>query len=461
VKSLKVFVLLLVLLVPIAVAASPQVIYGTDKSIYFTTGTTGTVSTINNYINGNSSIEIWNVCNNGTFQTGAEQDTQRGNTSTEIRTAINGSDMNLSSLKVINNVTILGTLIGDSPLKIAGGIQLLADGIQNCDLKTDENGTTYCGQDATGGGGGSVVTQVVGQPVIVRQLAQYSTNNNTLWLPTNLMLNISRPGTYMVTCDLLFTSQAATTGLAINLSGNFTSSNTNINYEMWSAATTKAVLSATAFGTALTGTGSATAVMAKNTVIADFTATSTGWLHLWMRSEISASMVYLERGSKCELWNMTGLQQVPVTNATGSYPAVRRQTTDRTSIVINKANSTDINFTVENNKKYSLECDLLFTSAAATTGLVVMVNTSATTSDVNMQYEMWSAATTKAPLSATAFGQNLTGTGSGAAVIAKNTLDVDFTTTSAGAIFLNFRSEIAASLATLKRGSVCRLYDVT
>jgi hypothetical protein len=123
--------------------------------------------------------------------------------------------------------------------------------------------------------------------------------------------------------------------------------------------------------------------------------------------------------------------------------------------------ATNLNFNVDTSKNYTLKCDILYTGAAATTGQAINLSTTATTADVNIMYNTWSSATASVGFSAISFATALTGTGSGATVVRPNLIIADFRTTSTGTINLGIRSEVAGSATTLKRGSMCTLYDVT
>jgi len=126
-------------------------------------------------------------------------------------------------------------------------------------------------------------------------------------------------------------------------------------------------------------------------------------------------------------------------------------------------NMTSLGFVLEANKNYSMRCDLLYTSAVATTGMVVNLSSTAPASitDLEVSYDTWSSATGKVGFSTTTLATALTGTGSGVGVIYTSRINAGLRTTGATAINISTRSEISASLMTLKRGSTCVLYDVT
>jgi hypothetical protein len=239
-------------------------------------------------------------------------------------------------------------------------------------------------------------------------------------------------------------------------------SNVNLVYQTWSSATAPVTLSATVFNTALIGTGGQlTPAININYIFADFTTTGAGVIKLQFRSEVNVSDTRILRGSSCTLKNATAYFITPIANATGRFPATIRQTTDVLTTSATVFNSTQLNFTLATNKIYRLNCELVFTGAAATTGETINLTTTATTGNLNLRYQTWSSATAPVTLSATVFNTALVGTGSGATIMLTNKVSADFNTTSTGELRLLHRSEIAASASTLKRGSYCELWDMT
>lgn len=167
--------------------------------------------------------------------------------------------------------------------------------------------TEVCYSNGTGctAGGGGTTTIVQGQPLVIRQMNPLSTNNHTLWSSSDIQYNLVTGTRYYMICNLLYTGQATTTGLALNITNNATVSNVNINYDTWSSNTAKVGFSSLYFNTALTGTGSGAGVIYYSKVIADFNQTSDGVLMLWKRSEVSGSIATLINGSTCKLYNVT------------------------------------------------------------------------------------------------------------------------------------------------------------
>ncbi|MEK6923585.1 MAG: hypothetical protein AABW84_02755, partial [Nanoarchaeota archaeon] len=139
---------------------------------------------------------------------------------------------------------------------------------------------------------------------------------------------------------------------------------------------------------------------------------------------------------------------------------IKVQRRDIASVSILVYNATSLNFPVKSGRNYTINCNLLYTGAAATTGMRVNFTSTALTADVTLSYNTWSSATASVGFSATSF-TNLTGTGSGAGVIKLHKLIADFRTTAAGNVNLTIASEVATSASTLKRGSMCELFDIT
>jgi hypothetical protein len=140
---------------------------------------------------------------------------------------------------------------------------------------------------------------------------------------------------------------------------------------------------------------------------------------------------------------------------------IKRQTADVSTSDAAIWSNTSMNFSLSASRNYTMRCDILFTGAIAGTGQTINLSTTATTSNVNIAYDTWSSATAPIGFSATSFGTALMGTGSGAAVIRPNFIFADFQTSSTGYLLLQIRSEAGGSATTLKRGSMCYLYDVT
>ena len=323
---------------------------------------------------------------------------------------------------------------------------------------TANNGGVQCVAVTNGG----TTTSVIGQPLLIRQLAQLSTNNNTVWSPTDLAFTIEPNRKHTMECDILFSGDAATTGMVINWTTNITSSNMNNIYQTWSSATAPVVISNGAFGTVMTGTGSGAAIVQPSKFISDFNSISGGELRMLIRSEVSGSNTVIHRGSTCKLYDRVNYTTVPVSNPTGWYPATTWQAyDDTTNNATTQWNNTMLNFTLETGKKYNLNCNLLTNATISTTGVVINLTTDATTSNVNIIYNTWSSGVAPVVLSATAFETALIGTGSAAANKTISQVFADFETTSAGTLKLMYKSEVALSNVTMGRGSTCRLYDIT
>jgi hypothetical protein len=312
------------------------------------------------------------------------------------------------------------------------------------------------------GGSSTTIPLASGDFTTVRQYADLSTNNNWTWSDSDLKFNVSTGQQYQMKCEVFYTGAAATTGQVINMTTGGSVSNVDLVYQTWSAAATPVTLSATVFNTNLIGTGGQlTPAMNINYIFADFTTTGEGVIKLQFRSEVNLSDTRLIRGSSCTLKNATAYFITPIANATGRYPATIRQSVDVNTTNATVFNSTQLNFTLESGKIYKLNCEILYTSAATSTGQVINVSTTASVSNVNLVYQTWSAAATPVTLSATVFGTALTGTGSGAAITQRNLIVADFNTTSTGILSLLSRSEIAGSQLSIKGGSVCELWDMT
>lgn len=150
------------------------------------------------------------------------------------------------------------------------------------------------------------------------------------------------------------------------------------------------------------------------------------------------------------------------TDQTGSgTPPIYR--TVLTDVITNSStvyNVTSLGFPVTSGKNYTLDCSLLYTSAVATTGMTLAINTSITSNNVVISFDTWSSATAKVTVSGTTFNSNLIGTGSGATLIHQNRLVAGFGAMSTGNINISTRSEVVASVMTLKRGSYCMLLEI-
>jgi hypothetical protein len=195
--------------------------------------------------------------------------------------------------------------------------------------------------------------------------------------------------------------------------------------------------------------------------MSDFMTTSNGVFRLLFRSEISGSTIQLEQGSKCELYNVSGYSDQPIKNAVQSIPAIKRQSVNLPGASATIWNMTNLTFNVFGGTQYNLNCDLLYTSAVATTGMTINLTNTGSSSNVIIMYDTWSSATAKVGLSQTAFNTALVGTGSGTAVIYYSKVVADFNQTANGVLSLMKRSEIDTSLLTLVNGSTCKLYNVT
>jgi hypothetical protein len=232
-------------------------------------------------------------------------------------------------------------------------------------------------------------------------------------------------------------------------------------YNTWSSATANVGLSAKVFDTALVGTGSGLAIILPNQIVADFTTVGGGYMKLNFRSEVALSSIYVMRGSMCKLYNMNITNPTPVTNSSGRYAGVVRQSINISTTSNTVFNATDLKFNLTSGKTYSLDCNILTTSQIATTGLTINVSNTATTSNVYVMYNTWSSATAKVGLSTNVFNTALVGTGSGLAIILPNQIVADFTTTSDGVLTVSGRSEVSGSRIDILRGSYCELYDMT
>lgn len=140
----------------------------------------------------------------------------------------------------------------------------------------------------------------------------------------------------------------------------------------------------------------------------------------------------------------------------------KRQPFDINTNNITAWNTTRLNFSVVENTNYSLECRLLYTGNAATTGQALNLSAFFRANNVTISYETWSSATAPVTLSANVFNTSLLGTGSGATVILQNNVKADFQALSSGILAPQIRSELATTnLSTLKQGSTCLLYNMT
>ena len=102
------FALMIFLLftIPTSAALSPIVKFPSGRM--YVQSSNGSVNNYYQTIGGNTTQEIWAVCNNGTFQTGSELDTQRGNSSSEMRLGVNGTPhLNASILQ--GNAVCIGS----------------------------------------------------------------------------------------------------------------------------------------------------------------------------------------------------------------------------------------------------------------------------------------------------------------------------------------------------------------
>ena len=293
-----------------------------------------------------------------------------------------------------------------------------------------------------------------------RQSADISTTDSLNWVNTEMSMVLYPSNTYTLSCDILFTGAAATTGQAINLTNTASVSNPYIMYDTWSTATAPVGFSTNVFNTVLTGTGSGAAVIRPNKIIADFATTSGGNLTIRIRSEVATSATTLLRGSQCLLYNVSNLRTTPVKNASGTYPAQKRLITNVTTTSNTVYTPTELSFNgLTAGRSYTLNCDLVFAGQAATTGQAVNVSTTAGYSNAYIIYDTWSSATANVGFSATSFPAPMIGTGSGALILKPNKLIADFTATSGGTINLSIRSEVSGSFTTLMKGSMCLLYD--
>lgn len=174
--------------------------------------------------------------------------------------------------------------------------------------------------------------------------------------------------------------------------------------------------------------------------------------------------VCLTNGTACPTdTNPNGYVTSSVANTTYEREIViiKSQNVDVAGANVTAWNNTNLNFNLATNTNYTLSCDILFTGAANTTGQAINLSTTATTNGVNIIYNTWSSGTARAPMSATTFGTGIIGTGSGGATVAINNLVADFSTTGTGSLNISVRSEVAGSLSTIKKGSLCQLYDVS
>lgn len=162
---------------------------------------------------------------------------------------------------------------------------------------TLSNGTIVCTSDqASTGSSLEIKTQRV----------DLSTSSGTVWSNSNLDFNYVGSKNYTLSCEILYTGAATTTGQAINVSvTGSTTTDVTVVYDTWSSATAGVGFSATSFGTALTGTGSGAAVIKPNKVIADFRTTGSGILNISIRSEVDTLTTTLKRGSRCTLFDVT------------------------------------------------------------------------------------------------------------------------------------------------------------
>lgn len=141
-------------------------------------------------------------------------------------------------------------------------------------------------------------------PTIKSQNTEIATSNNTAWNQTAISFSLESGKNYTFDCTLMHTGATALTGMAVNLTSTATANNIVISYDTWSSATAKVGFSATAWSSALIGTGSGGATIYPSRLSGGFETTSSGTMDLYVRSETTSAMV-LKRGSYCSLIDVT------------------------------------------------------------------------------------------------------------------------------------------------------------
>lgn len=327
------------------------------------------------------------------------------------------------------------------------------------------NSSAFCLQNGSGcppssGNGSVTIINLDTNPQIksLRSPQSYALTNG--WVDL-FQYNVTQDTTYTLNCELLYSADAATTGMVVNVSSNASTSNVNIMYDTWSSATAKLGDSDNKLGTTLIGTGSGGAIIKPNLIIADFKAMSSGYLNLAFRSEVNLSTVNALRGSQCALYNVTALRSEPILNSTVNLPAIKSQSGDVTTINETIWRDTNFTFNYSSGKSYTLDCDILYNGSVATNGQDINVSSTGNTANVIVMYDTWSSATAKVGLSDTTFGTSLSGTGSGAGLIKPNKIIADFDSLSEGNVTLQIRSEVGNAATSFMTGSMCQFYEVT
>jgi len=161
-----------------------------------------------------------------------------------------------------------------------------------------------------------------------------------------------------------------------------------------------------------------------------------------------------------------GTDGVPVcsTDQTGSGGSSPLIAMNRTNADI----STNSNTTLTNtslvlwltaHKNYTIDCSLVHSSAAATTGVAVAIASDVDPRNVSVVYDTWSSATAKVSFWITARNTVAVGTGGSTAASLSKLVGGIQAGTSDHNITISIRSEVSGSAITLKRGSICTLYS--
>ena len=142
----------------------------------------------------------------------------------------------------------------------------------------------------------------------------------------------------------------------------------------------------------------------------------------------------------------------------GRSNAVRLQA-DVSNSTVNYADCTGLGFQLAANAHYAFEFTGAYTAAASTTGLQLALNGPAQ-SFFAAAFEVHETATTRRSACASAYDSGVNGTASAGATLMPFSIRGNVSTTAAGLLVVRFRSEVAASAVTIKRGSFGLLFGV-
>lgn len=192
-----------------------------------------------------------------------------------------------------DNIDRLKVNLQNSLVVVNNSLQVTGLNSASCDVKAYTNGTLYCGTDVTASSGWTNYTTT-----------EYATTSNTIYVVmTNLTASLEANSRYLITCEFLTYSAAATTGerLQVNLSGTPTTSHWSYNSQV--SATTRTSYQGTSASTNdFADTGSAGTNVRDISKLRGYVVTSgsASTLTYAMKSEISASNAAYAIGSFCE-----------------------------------------------------------------------------------------------------------------------------------------------------------------